>query len=99
MARRRKGRPINGVILLDKPTGISSNDALQKVKFLIVKLDLKTPGRETDIAEVKIAGQPDEIAVDVVAALGGKANIKSVDACITRLRVSVKDSWASRVSL
>ncbi|MFY2507767.1 tRNA pseudouridine(55) synthase TruB [Vibrio pectenicida] len=32
MARRRKGRPINGVVLLDKPTGISSNDALQKVK-------------------------------------------------------------------
>ncbi|EKB1951572.1 tRNA pseudouridine(55) synthase TruB [Vibrio parahaemolyticus] len=32
MARRRKGRPINGVILLDKLTGISSNDALQKVK-------------------------------------------------------------------
>ncbi|PQJ39485.1 tRNA pseudouridine(55) synthase TruB [Vibrio campbellii] len=32
MARRRKGRPINGVILLDKPTGISSNDVLQKVK-------------------------------------------------------------------
>ncbi|TOL40460.1 tRNA pseudouridine(55) synthase TruB [Vibrio parahaemolyticus] len=32
MACRRKGRPINGVILLDKPTGISSNDALQKVK-------------------------------------------------------------------
>ncbi|MDW1812673.1 glucose PTS transporter subunit EIIB, partial [Vibrio sp. Vb2362] len=60
-------------------------------RFLIVKLDLKTPGRETDIAEVKIAGQPDEIAVDVVAALSGKANIKSVDACITRLRVSVID--------
>lgn len=32
MARRRKGRPIDGVILLDKPTGISSNDALQKAK-------------------------------------------------------------------
>ena len=32
MARRRKGRPINGVILVDKPTGISSNDTLQKVK-------------------------------------------------------------------
>lgn len=32
MARRRKGRPIDGVILLDKPTGMSSNDALQKVK-------------------------------------------------------------------
>ncbi len=34
MARRRKGRPIDGVLLLDKPTGISSNDALQKVKRL-----------------------------------------------------------------
>lgn len=32
MARRRKGRPVNGVVLLDKPPGISSNDALQKVK-------------------------------------------------------------------
>ncbi|USD64772.1 tRNA pseudouridine(55) synthase TruB [Vibrio sp. SCSIO 43136] len=32
MARRRRGRPVNGVILLDKPTGITSNDALQKVK-------------------------------------------------------------------
>ncbi|EGU59824.1 tRNA pseudouridine 55 synthase [Vibrio nigripulchritudo ATCC 27043] len=32
MGRRRKGRPVNGVVLLDKPTGISSNDALQKVK-------------------------------------------------------------------
>ncbi|PSW29661.1 tRNA pseudouridine(55) synthase TruB [Photobacterium phosphoreum] len=32
MARRRKGRPINGVILVDKPTSISSNDTLQKVK-------------------------------------------------------------------
>ncbi|WP_305829950.1 tRNA pseudouridine(55) synthase TruB [Photobacterium leiognathi] len=32
MARRRKGRPINGVILVDKPTGISSNDTLQKIK-------------------------------------------------------------------
>lgn len=34
MARRRKGRPINGVLLLDKATGISSNDILQKVKRL-----------------------------------------------------------------
>ncbi|MEZ8823099.1 glucose-specific PTS transporter subunit IIBC [Vibrio amylolyticus] len=60
-------------------------------RFLITKLDLKTPGRETEMAEVKIAGQPDEVAADIVVALGGKANIKSVDACITRLRVSVKD--------
>ncbi|MCE2573397.1 tRNA pseudouridine(55) synthase TruB [Motilimonas eburnea] len=32
MARRGKGRNVHGVLLLDKPTGISSNDALQKVK-------------------------------------------------------------------
>ncbi|NRA59727.1 MAG: tRNA pseudouridine(55) synthase TruB [Psychrobium sp.] len=32
MARKRKGRLIDGVILLDKPTGHSSNDILQKVK-------------------------------------------------------------------
>ncbi|MDH5711354.1 MAG: tRNA pseudouridine(55) synthase TruB [Gammaproteobacteria bacterium] len=33
MARRnRKGRPVNGVLLLDKPLGISSNKALQQVK-------------------------------------------------------------------
>lgn len=34
MGRRRKGRDISGVLLLDKPTGITSNDALQRVKRL-----------------------------------------------------------------
>lgn len=34
MARKRKGRPIDGVLLLDKATGHSSNDMLQKVKRL-----------------------------------------------------------------
>lgn len=34
MGRRRKGREINGVLLLDKPQDISSNDALQKVRRL-----------------------------------------------------------------
>ena len=32
MAKRGKGRPINGIVLLDKPTDISSNHALQRVK-------------------------------------------------------------------
>ena len=32
MGRRRSGRDIHGVLLLDKPTDISSNDALQKVR-------------------------------------------------------------------
>ena len=34
MARKKKGRPINGIVLLDKPQGISSNHALQRVKRL-----------------------------------------------------------------
>jgi tRNA pseudouridine55 synthase len=34
MAKRRKGRTINGVLLLDKPYEMSSNSALQKVKRL-----------------------------------------------------------------
>ena len=34
MARRRKGRPINGVLILDKPQGITSNAALQRVRKL-----------------------------------------------------------------
>ncbi|UQI41045.1 tRNA pseudouridine(55) synthase TruB [Vreelandella venusta] len=34
MARRRRGLPVNGVLLLDKPKGISSNHALQRVRRL-----------------------------------------------------------------
>ncbi|WP_447894460.1 tRNA pseudouridine(55) synthase TruB [Vreelandella sp. GE22] len=34
MARRRKGLPVNGVVLLDKPQGVSSNHALQRVRRL-----------------------------------------------------------------
>lgn len=34
MSRRRKGRDIHGVILLDKPTGFSSSQAVQKVRWL-----------------------------------------------------------------
>ena len=34
MARKRKGRPVNGIVLLDKPLEISSNQALQQVKRL-----------------------------------------------------------------
>ena len=34
MARKRKGRPVNGVLVLDKPPGISSNDAVQRAKWL-----------------------------------------------------------------
>ena len=34
MARRRRGRKIDGILLLDKPAGLSSNQALQRVKRL-----------------------------------------------------------------
>ena len=34
MARRRRGRPVNGVLVLDKPLGLSSNQALQQAKRL-----------------------------------------------------------------
>lgn len=34
MARRRRGLPVNGVLLLDKPKGVSSNHALQRVRRL-----------------------------------------------------------------
>lgn len=34
MSRRRRGRPINGILLLDKPIGISSNQALQRARRL-----------------------------------------------------------------
>ncbi|MDF2866842.1 MAG: truB [Gammaproteobacteria bacterium] len=34
MSRKRKGRPVNGILLLDKASGISSNKALQQVKHL-----------------------------------------------------------------
>lgn len=34
MPRRRKGRPVSGILLLDKPAGLSSNQALQRAKYL-----------------------------------------------------------------
>ncbi|MBI6529335.1 PTS glucose transporter subunit IIBC [Proteus vulgaris] len=59
-------------------------------RFLIVKLNLKTPGREV---EDKNAKQADKSAMgqSLVAAFGGQDNISSLDACITRLRIGVKE--------
>jgi glucose-specific phosphotransferase system IIBC component len=64
-------------------------------RFVIRKWNLKTPGREDDEAEdkgiVKTNLKGQEHAIEVLKALGGKENITDLDACITRLRVSVKD--------
>lgn len=61
-------------------------------RFAIRKWNLKTPGREeanaNDGAGKAEAG---ELPREVLVALGGKENIASLDACITRLRVQVNE--------
>lgn len=68
--------------------------------FCIKKFDLKTPGREieeeitNDNKENKINksdGSGVVFAAEVLNLLGGKGNITNLDACITRLRVGVRD--------
>lgn len=63
-------------------------------KFLIIKYDLKTPGREEETQNNSTLLKEkkwDTIAEHVIAALGGKANIKNVDNCVTRLRIDLKE--------
>jgi len=61
-------------------------------RVVIAKFDLKTPGREDEeLLEEEVALDSTEMSILLVAAFGGKANIDSLDACITRLRISVKD--------
>ncbi|WP_250536099.1 PTS glucose transporter subunit IIBC [Caballeronia sp. AZ10_KS36] len=62
-------------------------------RVVITRFDLKTPGREDDTVEAA-AGSTAEMggrSRDLVLAFGGRSNIKSLDACITRLRISVND--------
>lgn len=61
-------------------------------RIAIQWLDLKTPGREVQASEAGVAAQSlGGRARDLVLAFGGRSNIASLDACITRLRVAVKD--------
>ena len=68
--------------------------------FAIKKFDLKTPGREDDDdleAEKNIELANDDytaIAAKILEGCGGKENITSIDNCITRLRLEVKDITA-----
>ena len=67
--------------------------------FAIKKFDLKTPGREDDDLEeeknVKLASDDyTEIAKKILAGCGGKGNIVSIDNCVTRLRLEVRDMTA-----
>ncbi len=58
-------------------------------RFAIVKLDLKTPGREDDTDGEASQATGSDMAGELVAAFGGRSNITNLDACITRLRVAV----------
>ena len=72
-------------------------------KFLILKFNLKTPGREGEDTETKLYTKADynaakesgvkgaEVSALITAGLGGKANIEDVDCCATRLRCTIKD--------
>jgi glucose PTS system EIICB or EIICBA component len=60
-------------------------------RVVIKALDLKTPGREDDEAEETVILNNEEMSLALVTAFGGKANIENLDACITRLRISVND--------
>lgn len=67
--------------------------------FLIKKFNYATPGRNgnydgADTGETKTmvkAGELDPQIVSIINLLGGKQNIVDVDACMTRLRVTVRD--------
>lgn len=62
-------------------------------KFLITKFNIMTPGRgDEEAEEVKVTTKSSlkDESIAVIKALGGKENIEDVDACITRLRVSVR---------
>lgn len=67
--------------------------------FMIQKLNIPTPGRAGNDIEmveaqqsVKSAGVKGELACNIIRLLGGRDNIVDIDACMTRLRVTVKDT-------
>ena len=59
-------------------------------RFLIVKFNYKTPGREDKQTKATTTSTSD-LPYEVLEAMGDKDNIKHLDACITRLRVEVND--------
>ncbi|MFC1507715.1 N-acetylglucosamine-specific PTS transporter subunit IIBC [Pseudomonadota bacterium] len=64
-------------------------------RTVIIKFNLKTPGREDDdVEESGITGSKEtgELAKQYLKALGGHGNLDNIDACITRLRLTLKDS-------
>lgn len=62
-------------------------------RYAIGKFDIKTPGREADIADSTLLNNKeyDKVAELVIEGLGGKANIKRVENCVSRLRIDLND--------
>jgi N-acetylglucosamine PTS system EIICBA or EIICB component len=65
-------------------------------RFIIIKFNLMTPGREEDIDDeteegIAAGNKFAAMAAKIYEGLGGDANVTSVDNCVTRLRVEVKD--------
>ncbi|WP_122035671.1 N-acetylglucosamine-specific PTS transporter subunit IIBC [Aliivibrio sp. EL58] len=64
-------------------------------RAVIVKFNLKTPGREDDDEEessIRGSKETGELAKQYLKALGGHENLENIDACITRLRLTLKDT-------
>jgi PTS system glucose-specific IIC component len=61
--------------------------------FIIHKFNLATPGREKEDETTRTARETGDnpFALSLVRAFGGRSNITSLDACITRLRVQLAD--------
>ncbi|WP_444684884.1 glucose-specific PTS transporter subunit IIBC [Alkalicoccus luteus] len=61
--------------------------------FMIKKFNLMTPGREKNVdnGDTQKSGSVSELPYSVLKAFGGKENLSHLDACITRLRITVKD--------
>jgi PTS system N-acetylglucosamine-specific IIC component len=63
-------------------------------RWCIQRFDLKTPGRDAGEAIAPMAVSAGTRGGDFVLALGGRDNLQTVDACMTRLRLSLADSNA-----
>lgn len=88
--------PAASKTLLILPLGIGAAVVFYLAfRFAIPALNLKTPGREDDDAdEAKIELADNDftaMASIILEGLGGKENVTSVDNCITRLRLEIKD--------
>lgn len=78
------------------PLGIAAFVVFYVVfRFAIVKFNLKTPGREDDEETEKKAVLSNdnftEVASIILEGVGGKDNVTSIDNCVTRLRLEIKD--------